>query len=115
MDIGGVIGSIVSTQKVESFKGMKLCVVQPLDENLNPTGSPIICSDHTAQMGEGELVFFVTSGDATQADPYIDTPSDAAIVGIVDTVDAPIKLTQKVKQPQGIPVSFPEHVYQKKK
>jgi ethanolamine utilization protein EutN len=113
MDIGRVIGTIVSTQKVESFRGMKLCVVQPLDENLKPTGTPIICSDHTAQMGEGELVFFVTSGDATQAHPDFDTPSDAAIVGIVDTVDAPVKLTPKLQQ--GIPITFPEHVYQKKK
>jgi len=115
MDIGRVIGKIIATQKVKSFEGMKLCIVQPLDENLNPTGSPIICSDHTSQMGDGELVFFVTSGDATQADPNIDTPSDAAIVGIIDTVDAPVKLTQKVKYPTGIPVSFSEHVYQKKK
>ena len=115
MDIGRVIGKIISTHKVKSFEGFKLCIVQPLDENLNPTGTPIICSDHTSQMGEGELVFFVTSGDATQAHPDIDTPSDAAIVGIVDTVDAPVKLKIKVTQPQGIPISFPQHVYQKKK
>ena len=114
MDLGKVIGTVIATHKVKSFEGMKLCVVQPLDENLNPTGSPIICSDHTSQMGKGEIVFFVTSGDATQADPDKDTPSDAAIVGIVDTVDVPVKLKQSLQQKEGIPVKFPERVYQKK-
>lgn len=95
MDIGKIIGTIIATHKVESFKGMKLCVVQPLDENLNHSGSPIICTDHTAQMAQDEIVFYVTSGDATQADPERDTPSDAAIVGIVDTIDVPVKLSQK--------------------
>ena len=115
MDIGRVIGKIIATQKDKSFVGTKFCVVQPLDENLEPTGNPLICSDHTAQMNEGELVFFVTSGDATQADPEKDTPSDAAIVGIVDTVDVPVKLKQKIKLQEGIPISFPDVVYQKRK
>ena len=42
MKLGKVIGRVVSTIKVESFEGLKLLLVQPVDENLKNTGDAIV-------------------------------------------------------------------------
>ncbi|MCX7918020.1 MAG: EutN/CcmL family microcompartment protein [bacterium] len=93
MDIGKIIGVIVATQKDPSLAGTKICIVQPLDENRNPVGKPIIATDHTASVGMDETVYYVTGGDAAVAHPDRDMPVDIAIVGIVDFIDvsAPIE------------------------
>lgn len=87
MDIARVIGHVVATQKDSSMTGVTLCVIQPLNESLEPAGEPLIATDATSMRGRGEIVFFVASGDAVftgrggQA-----MPVDAAILGIVDHV-----------------------------
>ncbi|MGB9553720.1 MAG: EutN/CcmL family microcompartment protein, partial [bacterium] len=57
MKIGKVIGNVVTTRKVESLEGVKLLLVQPLDENLQEVGSPLVACD-TVQAGPGDVVFF---------------------------------------------------------
>ncbi|NCO53796.1 MAG: EutN/CcmL family microcompartment protein, partial [Bacteroidetes bacterium] len=52
MKLGRVIGRVVSTVKVESFEGLKLMLVQPLDEKLNNVGDAIVAVD-TIQSGVG--------------------------------------------------------------
>jgi len=88
LDLARVIGCIVATQKDQSLVGCKLCVIQPIDQDLNPKGSPLVATDSTAMRGEGEIVYYVSSGDAVPTGPEgRKMPVDAAIVGIVDTVD----------------------------
>ena len=88
MDIARVIGTIVATQKDPSLVGVKLSVIQPLDQELNPRGSPLIAADSMARHGTGEIIYFVASGDAVPTGPEgRKMPVDAAIVGIVDHVD----------------------------
>jgi len=86
MKLGKVIGTIVATRKQESLKGFRLLVVQPLDQNLEKSGRPLIAADAVALAGYGDTVFLVTSHDATQSFDDVFTPVDAAIVGIVDSV-----------------------------
>ena len=87
MDIARVIGTIVATQKVATLEGMTICVIQPLNEKLEEAGKPLIATDATSRRGVGEIVFFVTSGDATFSGlAGVDVPVDAAIVGIVDSI-----------------------------
>jgi ethanolamine utilization protein EutN len=83
MKLGKVIGRVVSTQKVESFEGLKLLLVQPLDENLENSGDPIIAAD-TIQAGEGNLIYYETSKEAGRVLETLMNPCDAAIMGIVD-------------------------------
>ncbi len=90
MKFGRVIGTLVSTQKTEGLTGVKFLVVQPLDENRQPNGEPYIAADATAQAGPGELVFVVASREAALAMEDSFAPVDAAIVGIVDDVHAPL-------------------------
>lgn len=86
MKFGRVIGTLVSTQKVKGVEGVKFLIVQPLDENRQPTGQPYVAADATGQAGPDELVFVVASREAALSLANSFVPVDAAIVGIVDDV-----------------------------
>lgn len=91
MFLARVTGSVVSTQKVDSMKGQKLLIVEPLrvDEkdqsSLKGTGRTFICVD-TVGCGEGETVLIVQGSSARFTEETKKLPIDAAIIGIVDTV-----------------------------
>ncbi len=87
MKLARVIGTVVATTKYDGLQGVKLMVVQPLDRAGEPTGSPAVAADATAQAGPGHLVFVVGSREAAQAMPELFVPVDLAITGIVDDVD----------------------------
>ena len=57
MKLGRVIGRVVCTQKMECFEGLKLLLVQPVDEGGKDAGSPLVAFD-VARAGEGDLVMF---------------------------------------------------------
>lgn len=86
MKLGKVIGNVVCTQKVESWEGVKLLLVQPLDENLKECGAPLIACD-TVQAGPGDIVFYEGGREAALGLSDWFNPSDATIMGIVDSVD----------------------------
>ncbi len=86
MYLGRVIGTVVATQKIEGTEGFKFMVVQPLDHDQKSTGAPIVAVD-TVRAGPGELVYLTHAREAAQAcEPWF-VPVDAAIIGIVDSVD----------------------------
>ena len=91
MFLAKVTGSVVATQKAESMIGQKLLVVEPLrvDEkdqsSLKGTGRTFICVD-TVGCGEGEVVLIVQGSSARFTPQTGKLPIDAAIIGIVDTV-----------------------------
>lgn len=86
MELAKVIGTLVSSHKVESFTGVKLMLVQPLNENLEPVGSAGVATDATHQAGVGEIVFIENGREAAMALPQTFNPSDLSIIGIVDDV-----------------------------
>lgn len=86
MILAKVIGTVVATKKVEAFEGLKFMIIQPLDENMEPAGDPLVATD-TQQSGPGHIVFYVASREAALALPEPFNPSDATITGIVDSVD----------------------------
>jgi len=85
MKLGKVTGRVICTKKVESFEGIKLLLVQPLDEHLVPYGDPLVAFD-TIQSGTGDLIYFETSKEAGRVLETTMNPCDAAIVGIVDRI-----------------------------
>jgi ethanolamine utilization protein EutN len=91
MFLAKVTGSVVSTQKAEAMIGQRLLVVEPLrvDEkdkkSLKGTGRTFICVD-TVGSGEGETVLIVQGSSARFTEETKKLPVDAAIVGIVDSV-----------------------------
>ena len=88
MDIARIIGKIVATHKDTSMVSAKICVIQPLDQDLKPKGAPLVATDATARRGSGEIIYYVTSGDAVPTGPQgKKMPVDAAIIGMVDQID----------------------------
>jgi ethanolamine utilization protein EutN len=85
--LGRVMGTVVAERKVEGLEGVKLLVVQPLNHRHEPTGEPIVAAD-TVRAGPGELVYLTASREAAQALDPLFVPVDAAIIGIVDELDA---------------------------
>ena len=85
MKLGRVTGRVVSTKKIFSFEGIKLLLVQPVDEHRVPYGDPIVAFD-TIQSGTGDLVYYETSKEAGRVLETLMNPCDAAIVGIVDDI-----------------------------
>ena len=83
MYLGEVIGTVVAERKVEGLKGVKLLLVQPLDEQRKATGPRQVAVD-TVRAGVGDFVYLVGSREACLALEQSFVPVDAAIVGIVD-------------------------------
>jgi ethanolamine utilization protein EutN len=87
MQVGRVIGTLVATQKHRKLEGAKLLIVQPLELNDQPRGTPLLTIDSVGA-GIGEKVLVVIEGRAAgEALGRKAAPVDAAIVGIVDRVD----------------------------
>jgi ethanolamine utilization protein EutN len=87
MQIGRVVGTVVSTQKHRKLDGAKLLLVQPLALDETPRGTPLLTVDSVGA-GVGEKVLVVIEGRAAgDALRRKAAPVDAAIVGIVDQVD----------------------------
>ncbi len=86
MQIGKVIGTVVSTQKHRKFEGAKLLLVQPLNLDDTPRGAALLAVDGVGA-GVDEKVLVVLEGRAAgEALGRKAAPVDAAIVGIIDTV-----------------------------
>ena len=77
---------MVCTKKLECFDGLKLLLVQPLDEYQQVKGDALVAVD-TVQAGENDIIFYETSKEAGWTLPEWFTPADAAIIGIVDHID----------------------------
>jgi len=87
MQIGRVIGTVVSTQKHDKLEGAKLLLVQPLALDGQPRGVAVLTIDSVGA-GIGERVLIVIEGKAAGAALRRKAaPVDAAIIGIVDHVD----------------------------
>jgi ethanolamine utilization protein EutN len=92
MFLARVEGSVVATKKDPSLSGRKLLLVRPqLVDEKDPTkfrpGVNTIVAVDSVGAGIGELVLFCQGTSARLAPDLKDAPVDAAIIGIVDTVD----------------------------
>jgi ethanolamine utilization protein EutN len=88
MIIAKVVGTVVATRKDERLVASKLLVARPLDPSGKPDGNYLVAID-TVDAGFGETVLIVSGSSARMAAGLKDCPVDAAIVGIVDTIDTP--------------------------
>ena len=87
MQIARVVGTVVSTQKNRKLEGAKLLLVQPLTLDGRPRGVALIAIDSVGA-GVGERVLVVIEGKAAgDALGRKAAAVDAAVIGIIDTVD----------------------------
>jgi ethanolamine utilization protein EutN len=84
MFVAKVIGNMVCTHKDDNLKGLKLLIVQPVDENLLDKGKPLVAIDTIGQSGNGDLVYLAKSKESSIPLGKDLVPSDAGILGIID-------------------------------
>jgi microcompartment protein CcmK/EutM len=94
-----VIGNVVCTRKDEKLKGTKLLLVQPVDLDNNPKGTPLVAVD-TVGAGEGELVLIVQGSSARQTKRTEGNPVDCTIFAIVDSAEKDGKIVYTKSQDQ---------------
>lgn len=92
MILAKVEGAIVATKKNTKMTGSKLLLVRPLVID-SPTatefrpGTTTLVAVDSLGAGEGEVVLVVQGSSARLAAYDKDSPVDAVVIGIVDTVD----------------------------
>jgi len=85
MLLARVVGTVVATRKDERLTGAKLLVVRQVDP-LDKAEAGYLVAVDTVDAGLHDRVLVVTGSSARMAAGLKDSPVDAAIVGVVDTV-----------------------------
>ena len=87
MIIARVVGNVVATQKHQSHEGKKILLIQPLDLDGKPMGDVVVALD-AVDAGIGDRVLAVQEGfSAMTSVGHTESPIDAAVIGVVDTVE----------------------------
>jgi ethanolamine utilization protein EutN len=87
MILARVVGNVIATQKQEAHEGKKILLLQPLDLNDQPLGDVIVALD-AFDAGVGDRVLVVQEGfSAMTSVGHIESPIDAAVIGVVDMVE----------------------------
>ena len=86
MILGRVVGTVVATRKDERLVGAKLLLVRAVDPRGKDEAAHMVAVD-TVDAGLNDKVLVVTGSSARMASGLKDTPVDAAIIGVVDTVE----------------------------
>jgi ethanolamine utilization protein EutN len=84
--IAKVVGTVVATRKDPRLVSNKLLVTRSVDPRGKTDGAYVVAVD-TVDAGVGETVLIVSGSSARMASGMKDCPVDAAIVGIIDTVE----------------------------
>ena len=87
MHLGQIVGTVVASTKDQSLTGVKLLLLQPLDHVKRKLGDVLVAADPIGAR-PGDYVMWVASREASLALPVKFAPVDAAVVGLVDSVDA---------------------------
>jgi microcompartment protein CcmK/EutM len=86
MNLGKVIGTVVSTRKESSMDGLKFLLVRYVDPDGKETSCHIVAADAVGA-GVDELVLVATGSSARQTVATDKRPCDAVIMAIVDSWD----------------------------
>ena len=86
MLLAKIVGTVVATRKDPRLVSTKLLVVRPVDPRGKGDANYLVAVD-TVDAGVGETVLVVSGSSARMAAGMKDCPVDAAIVGIIDTVE----------------------------
>lgn len=83
MLLAKVVGTVVSTRKVESMDGLRFMVLLPVDPDGKATGASLVAVDAVGA-GTGEIVLYAAGSSARQTPATDKRPCDAVIMAIVD-------------------------------
>jgi len=86
MQLGKVVGTVVSTQKDPELVGLKFLLVRSMDLDGKLVDSFVVAVDSVGA-GVGEVVLYASGSSARQTVQTQNRPVDTVIMAIVDTVD----------------------------
>lgn len=87
MLIGRVVGELVATRKHPSHEGLKLLLVQPLNLDGSDRGAAVVAVD-AVDAGVGDRVLVAVEGfSAMTAVDRPQSPTEMAVLGVIDEVD----------------------------
>ncbi|SIQ58947.1 ethanolamine utilization protein EutN [Alkalispirochaeta americana] len=86
MIIARVIGSVVSTIKEPKLVSQKLLILRQCTSSGDLSGPEMVAID-TVGAGTGELVIVALGSAARETDKTEGAPVDAAIVGVIDSLE----------------------------
>ncbi|WP_280770781.1 EutN/CcmL family microcompartment protein [Salipaludibacillus daqingensis] len=86
MYIGKIVGFVVATRKDENLEGKKLLIVQRINVREEEEGRTEVAVDAMGA-GTGEIVLVSNGSAAKSAFTDGDSTIDAAIVGIIDSLE----------------------------
>jgi microcompartment protein CcmK/EutM len=92
MLIARVVGDVVSTMKDDKIVGRKLLIVREVSIENELVGKPIVAVD-TVDAGNGDVVLIAQGSSARQTSTTKETPTDAVIMAIVDSLEVEGKVT----------------------
>ena len=84
MQLGIVMGAVVSTRKSENIKGLKLLLVQRLSHLNKPQNVYVVAVD-VVEAGTGDVVLYSEGSSCRQTPSTDKRPIDGMVLGIVDT------------------------------
>ena len=87
MQLAVVVGTVVSTAKEPRIEGVKLLLLDKLDPQTMKGKNDYVVAMDSVDAGVGEIVFYVSGSSSRMTAVTQGKPSDAAIIGIVDTLD----------------------------
>ena len=85
MLLAKIVGTVVATRKDPRLVSSKLLIARPMDPRGKAEGGYLVAID-TVDAGIGETVLIVSGSSARMASGLKDCPVDAAVVGIIDTI-----------------------------
>lgn len=86
MELGKVVGNVWATRKDEKLNGQKFLIVKILISKDKEKEGLFVAVDNVGA-GIGDTVLITKGGAARQSIGNREVPIDAAIVGIVDSID----------------------------
>ncbi len=84
MNLGKVVGTVVSTRKEPSLDGIRFLLVRLVGTDGKETGNFVVAADAMGA-GPGEYVLTAAGSSARQTTITQNRPVDAVIMAIVDT------------------------------
>jgi microcompartment protein CcmK/EutM len=86
MQMGKVVGTVVSTRKDHELEGLRFLIVKGCDFDGKPNGAAVVAVDSVGA-GVGEIVLYASGSSARQTTVTKDRPVDATVMAIVDQVE----------------------------
>ena len=87
MQLGRVVGTVVSTHKSAKIEGLKLLLLEKVHPPTMKGLDDFVVAIDGVGAGTGEVVFYASGSCGRYTEATLGKPSDATITAIVDFID----------------------------